>query len=85
MRIRWRKLDHHALQVMRQQAIKAVTVGQPVSSVTAAFGLNASTVFRWIDDAAAYAADSAKAFSKWIGWGALENTPTSLSDTQPLH
>lgn len=43
-----RKLDHHALQVMRQQAIKAVGGGQPVASVAAAFGLNITTVFRWL-------------------------------------
>jgi transposase len=43
-----RKLDHHALQVMRQQAIKAVREGQAVASVAAAFGLNATTVFRWL-------------------------------------
>ena len=43
-----RKLDHHALQVMRQQAIKAVREGQPVANVAAVFGLNISTVFRWI-------------------------------------
>ena len=43
-----RKLDHHALQVMRQQAIKAVGDGQPVASVAAAFGLNITTVFRWL-------------------------------------
>jgi transposase len=43
-----RKLDHHALQVMRQQAIKAVRDGQPVASVAAAFGMNVTTIFRWL-------------------------------------
>jgi transposase len=43
-----RKLDHHALQVMRQQAIKAVREGQSVANVAAAYGLNATTVFRWL-------------------------------------
>lgn len=43
-----RKLDHHALQVMRQQAIKAVREGQSVASVAAAFGMNATTIFRWL-------------------------------------
>jgi transposase len=43
-----RKLDHHALQVMRQQATKAVREGQPVPTVAAAFGVNATTVFRWL-------------------------------------
>lgn len=33
---------------MRQQAIKAVREGQPVASVAAAFGLNVTTVFRWL-------------------------------------
>jgi transposase len=40
-----RKLDHHTLQVMRQQAIRAVREGQTANSVAAAFGLNVRTVF----------------------------------------
>ena len=43
-----RKLDHHSLQVMRQQAIKAVREGQSVANVAAAYGLNMTTVFRWL-------------------------------------
>jgi transposase len=43
-----RKLDHHALQVMRQQAIKAVREGQTVANVAAAYGVNVTTVFRWL-------------------------------------
>ncbi|MFC3376190.1 IS630 family transposase [Rugamonas sp. CCM 8940] len=43
-----RKLDHHVLQVMRQQAIKAVREGQTVASVAAAYGLSVTTVFRWM-------------------------------------
>jgi len=43
-----RKLDHHTLQVMRQQAVKAVRDGQPVAQVASAFGLNIRTVFSWI-------------------------------------
>ena len=43
-----RKLDHHALQVLRQQAIKAVREGQSVAGVAAAYGLNISTIFRWL-------------------------------------
>ncbi len=43
-----RKLDHHTLQVMRQQAIKAVREGQTATSVAAAFGLNVRTVFTWL-------------------------------------
>jgi transposase len=42
------KLDHHTLQVMRQQAIKAVREGQSATSVAAAFGLNVRTVFTWL-------------------------------------
>jgi transposase len=43
-----RKLDHHALQVMRQEAIKAVREGQTVANVAAAYGVNVTTVFRWL-------------------------------------
>ncbi|WP_066459948.1 IS630 family transposase, partial [Castellaniella caeni] len=43
-----RALDHHTLQVMRQQAVKAVRDGQSVRSVAAAYGLNERSVFRWL-------------------------------------
>jgi transposase len=43
-----RKHDHAALQVMRQQAVKAVRNGQSVESVAAAYGLNVRTIFRWM-------------------------------------
>lgn len=43
-----RKLDHHALQAMRQQAVKAVREGQPVAEVANAFGMNIRTVFNWL-------------------------------------
>ncbi|MEE4460872.1 helix-turn-helix domain-containing protein, partial [Azotobacter chroococcum] len=43
-----RAIDHHSLQVMRQQAIKAVREGQTVQSVAAAFGVNIRSVFRWL-------------------------------------
>jgi len=43
-----RKLDHHTLQVMRQQAIRAVREGQTATSVAASFGLNVRTVFSWL-------------------------------------
>jgi transposase len=42
--------DHHTLQVMRQQAIKAVREGQTVQSVAASFGVNPRSVFRWLAD-----------------------------------
>jgi len=32
--------DHHTLQIMRQQAVKAVRAGQSVDSVSAALGVN---------------------------------------------
>ncbi|WP_153015418.1 IS630 family transposase, partial [Ventosimonas gracilis] len=40
--------DHHTLQVMRQQAVKAVREGQSIDSVAAAFGVNKRSVFRWL-------------------------------------
>lgn len=43
-----RALDHHTLQVMRQQAVKAIRAGQTVQSVAAAFGVNERSVFRWL-------------------------------------
>ncbi len=45
-----RAIDHHSLQVMRQQAIKAAREGQTVQSVAAAFGVNIRSVFRWLSD-----------------------------------
>ena len=39
------KHDHGALQVMRQQAVKAIREGQDVSSVAAAYGINVRSVF----------------------------------------
>ena len=43
-----RALDQQTLQAMRMQAIKAVRAGQTVASVSAAYGLNERTVFRWL-------------------------------------
>ena len=43
-----RAIDHIALQVMRQQAVKAVGKGQTATSVAAAFGVSIRTVFRWL-------------------------------------
>ncbi|MDN0085783.1 IS630 family transposase [Crenobacter sp. SG2305] len=45
-----RGIDHHTLQVMRQQAVKAIREGQSVQSVAAAYGVNPRTVFRWLAD-----------------------------------
>jgi len=38
--------DHHTLQVMRQQAVKAVRTGETADSVSKAMGVNIRTVFR---------------------------------------
>ena len=43
-----REHDHHTLQVMRQQAVKAVRDGESATSVAAAMGVNIRTVFRWL-------------------------------------
>ncbi len=45
-----RSIDNLSLQVMRQQAVKAVGKGETVASVAAAFGVNIRTVFRWLSD-----------------------------------
>lgn len=45
-----RAIDHHSLEVMRMQLIKAVKSGQTVSDVAAAFGINIRTAFRWLSD-----------------------------------
>jgi len=44
------KHSHEALQVMRQQAVKAIREGQDVSSVASAYGVNVRSVFRWLAD-----------------------------------
>jgi transposase len=43
-----RKLDHHTLQVMRQQAVKAAREGATVASIATAFGVSTRTVFSWL-------------------------------------
>lgn len=43
-------IDHHSLQVMRQQAIKAMHEGQPAASVAAAFGVDMRSVHRGMTD-----------------------------------
>ena len=42
--------DHHTLQVMRQQAVKAARHGEAADSVSKATGVNIRTVFRWLAD-----------------------------------
>ncbi|MBV1789421.1 helix-turn-helix domain-containing protein, partial [Marinobacterium sp. D7] len=41
-----RAIDHYSLQVMRQQAVKAVGEGQSPESVAKAYGVSVRTVFR---------------------------------------
>jgi len=83
--------DHHTLQVMRQQAVKAVRSGQTASSVAAAFGVNTRSVFRWL---AAYVNGGQDALlakpvpgrppkltpeqMAWIAHTVRENTPQQL-------
>ena len=43
-----RALDHHTLEVLRMQAIKAVGRGQSVKEVAAAYGLNTRTIYHWL-------------------------------------
>lgn len=43
-----RKFSHETLQTMRQQAVKAVRNGQSAAEVARSFGLNETTVYRWI-------------------------------------
>ena len=45
-----RAIDHRSLQVIRQQAVKAVMGGQSATTVAAAMGVNIRTVFRWLSD-----------------------------------
>lgn len=43
-----RRFDHHTLQVMRHQAVKAVKSGQSVSGVASVLGVSTRTVFIWL-------------------------------------
>ena len=45
-----RKHGGAALPAMRQQAIKAIREGRDVNTVTAAYGVNVHSVFRWLAD-----------------------------------
>ncbi|AAP86164.1 IS630-like element IS885 family transposase (plasmid) [Cupriavidus necator H16] len=83
-----RAIDHHALQVMRQQAIKAVREGQTAQSVAAALGVNVRSVFRWLAD---YASGGQRALlakpipgrpskvsgdeMRWLAQAVRDNTP----------
>lgn len=43
-----RQHDHQVLEVMRQQAVKAVREGVSPADVATTFGVNRVTVYRWI-------------------------------------
>jgi len=45
-----REIDHYTLQVLRQQAVKAVKNGQTAASVAATMGVNIRSVIRWLSD-----------------------------------
>ena len=45
-----RTIDNHTLQVMRQQAVKAIQNGESPRTVAAAYGVNQRTVYRWLSD-----------------------------------
>ena len=84
-----RKYDHHTLQVMRQQAVKAVRAGNlTVADVAKSFGVNIRTVFSWLADFANGGQNAllAKPISgrppivtkeemRWIGEAVRDNTP----------
>ncbi|QDF96455.1 IS630 family transposase [Azoarcus sp. DD4] len=83
-----RAIDHHSLQVMRQQAIKAVREGQTAQSVAAAFGVNVRSVFRWLADFASGGQNALLAKPipgrpskvsaeemRWLAQAVRENTP----------
>jgi len=43
-----RKLDHHTLQTMRQQAVKAVREGATPASLATAYGVSERTIYAWL-------------------------------------
>lgn len=45
-----RSIDHHSLQVMRQQAVKAAQKGITARQIAASFGINVRSVYRWLAD-----------------------------------
>lgn len=86
-----RKIDHHTLQVMRQQAVKAVKSGQAVSTVASALGVSTRAVFGWL---AKFAEGGQNALlakpipgrppkitaeeMRWIAQAVKDNTPQQL-------
>lgn len=45
-----RKFDHHTLQVMRQQGVKAHKQGVPAATIAQTMGVSVQTVHRWLRD-----------------------------------
>jgi transposase len=43
-----RSLDHHSLELMRQQAVTASKSGVSVRQIAATFGINVRSVYRWL-------------------------------------
>ena len=70
-----RKYDHHTLQLMRIQAIKAVQGGQSATEVATADGINRQTIYRWM---ANYFSGGPKALSA----KPIPGRPSKLSDQQ---
>lgn len=83
-----RKHDHHTLQIMRQQAVKAVANGQSPKNVAAAFGINIVTLYKWLSRYASGGQNAllakpipgrppkiSEAEMKWIANAVKDNTP----------
>jgi len=83
-----RAIDHNSLQVMRQQAIKAIREGQTAQSVAAVMGVNIRSVYRWLADFASGGQNAllAKPISgrppkitedemRWLAQAVKDNTP----------
>lgn len=86
-----RKIDHHSLQVMRQQAIKAVQSGQSVPTVAQVLGVSTRAVYDWLAKFAAGGQQAllAKPISgrppkvtaeemRWLAETIKDNTPQQL-------
>jgi transposase len=86
-----RKFDHHSLQVMRQQAIKAVQSGQSVPTVAQVLGVSTRAVYDWLAKFAAGGQQAllAKPISgrppkvtaeemRWLAETIKDNTPQQL-------
>jgi transposase len=86
-----RKIDHHSLQVMRQQAIKAIKSGQSVPTVAEVLGVSTRAVYDWLAKFAAGGQQAllAKPISgrppkvtaeemRWLAETIKDNTPQQL-------